>query len=292
MCRREATDLEALGPGEEQTQSVYDSRITLHLDDLDTFLCLHGGTGITDTMNLFSSFFTADFAIVSRDELNLICAGNGATPMSDQEWSRLVNNDPVEEDDSHIIQEIHLEPTVTLTRAQIQDILWNQNSTVTVVGFLNEDNWMQAQSEITITHECLNRRLVSIGVEPIDIQTLRRFTDVYLGSSHAGNVWDSIFNPPSPHEEAVVPAQAILNRGYVSSILYSRGSSATVREFFNEEDGDEPVTEVSMTMDSLNARLVSLGGRPVGDAVFREYMSYKRFVLNPEEDDEMGPVHA
>lgn len=97
-----------------------------------------------------------------------------------------------------------------------------------------------------------------------------------------------------------------LSRAAIQALLVRMGSSATATEFFNEEDGDEETLVVIMTEEGLNARLTSLGAMALNAAEFaslgREtlqitafedgsrHVAKKRVILNPEEDDELGPA--
>jgi len=64
---------------------------------------------------------------------------------------------------------------------------------------------------------------------------------------------------------------SLFTRSQIQSLLLTQGSNATVREFFNEEDGEEETLEVSMTYESLVARLKSLGARPISAKIFYSY---------------------
>ena len=75
-------------------------------------------------------------------------------------------------------------------------------------------------------------------------------------------------------------------RADIERILRRHGSTATMVEFFNEEDaapGEETLV-VTMTVESLNNRLVSLCAVP---ASFEEVMK-ERLILNPEDDPILG----
>ena len=54
-----------------------------------------------------------------------------------------------------------------------------------------------------------------------------------------------------------------LSREDIQRLLLRNGSNATMEEFFNEEDGEEQTLVVTMTLESLNARFLSLGAAPV-----------------------------
>ena len=66
--------------------------------------------------------------------------------------------------------------------------------------------------------------------------------------------------------------QAMVLRCELLQLLQRQGSRATVAEFFNEEDGqDEHTNMVTMTYESLNARLRSLKARPLSAEEFEAF---------------------
>jgi hypothetical protein len=81
-------------------------------------------------------------------------------------------------------------------------------------------------------------------------------------------------------------AKFTFRRGDIERLLRHLGSTATMVEFFNEEDaapGEETLV-VTMTIESLNNRLVSLGAaRASFDDAVKE-----RLILNPEDDPLLG----
>jgi hypothetical protein len=70
-------------------------------------------------------------------------------------------------------------------------------------------------------------------------------------------------------------------RAQVENFLRAMGSSCTVTEFFNEEDGEEETLVVTMTHASLEARLSSMVGREV------ENKGPASVILNPEDELEL-----
>jgi len=51
----------------------------------------------------------------------------------------------------------------------------------------------------------------------------------------------------------------LYTRLQIQTLLLVHRCKATVKEFFNEEDGEEEIHEILMTQESLAARLKSLG---------------------------------
>jgi hypothetical protein len=80
------------------------------------------------------------------------------------------------------------------------------------------------------------------------------------------------------HEEE---PRLTFTRAQIEAFLRAMGSSCTVTEFFNEEDGEEETLVVSMTHSSLEARLSSILGRRV------EYKGTAHVNLNPEDQLEI-----
>ena len=104
------------------------------------------------------------------------------------------------------------------------------------------------------------------------------------------------------------PHRFTFRRADIQRLLQAHGSTATMEEFFNEEEGEEETLVVSMTLESLNNRFASLGATPVAfmeatiavATVNRETLQITRFVdgshdvvvqrrmiLNPEDELEL-----
>jgi len=110
MCRKEMSELEDLAPiadeedemdeedeedeeEEDEDASMSDEATMFFVrDELDELLRSLGGVGVTATMGFFQSFpedeELAPVATLSRTEIDFICAGNGASIISDEEWNR------------------------------------------------------------------------------------------------------------------------------------------------------------------------------------------------------------
>ena len=99
-----------------------------------------------------------------------------------------------------------------------------------------------------------------------------------------------------------------LRRADIESLLQTHGSTATMEEFFNEEDGEEETLVITMTLESLNNRFASLGATPVTfmeatiavSTIHREtlhitsfpdgthdVMVRQRVIINPEDEPEL-----
>ena len=63
---------------------------------------------------------------------------------------------------------------------------------------------------------------------------------------------------PGPFD-AGEPHRFSFRRADIQRLLQAHGSTATMEEFFNEEDGEEETLVVTMTLESLNNRFASLG---------------------------------
>jgi hypothetical protein len=59
-----------------------------------------------------------------------------------------------------------------------------------------------------------------------------------------------------------------LTRAMIQELLQSRGSKATTTEFLNEEDGQDYTESITISYESLNARLKSLGAHPISQKFF------------------------
>jgi hypothetical protein len=107
MCRKEMSEIEDLAPiGEEESEEEdddeeddeddeedEDEQAMLFLrEELDELLRSLGGVGVTATMDFFQGFPEEEHlepvATLTRTDIDLICAGNGASMISDEEWDR------------------------------------------------------------------------------------------------------------------------------------------------------------------------------------------------------------
>lgn len=116
MCRKEMSEIEDLAPiGEEDEEESEDEedeeedeeeQIMLFMrEELDQLLRSLGGVGVTATMDFFQGFpeeqHLEPVATLTRIDIDLICAGNGASMISDEEWDRryLIQREKLDEDE-------------------------------------------------------------------------------------------------------------------------------------------------------------------------------------------------
>jgi len=109
LCRNEVSELEDLAPisedeeeemdeedeeEEEDEDDAMDEGATMFFlrGELDELLRSLGGVGVTPTMGFFQSFPDDEglqpVATLTRTDIDFLCAGNGASMMSDEEWER------------------------------------------------------------------------------------------------------------------------------------------------------------------------------------------------------------
>jgi hypothetical protein len=138
---------------------------------------------------------------------------------------------------------------VTITRYEFARIMAEQGGTA-----LTDESWIQLMSTFPVGDDLFGVAPM-LGFEP--------------EAEHVPGPFDIV-------EEPVEEPRFTFTRAQIENFLRAMGSSCTVTEFFNEEDGEEETLVVTMTHASLEARLSSIVGREV------EVKSVGSVVLNPE----------
>ena len=147
---------------------------------------------------------------------------------------------------------------VTITRYEFARIMAEQGGTA-----LTDESWNQIMAMFPAGVDYL----AEVPIED------------YLAEVPMIGLEQEAVHVPGPFDVEEEP-RFTLTRAQIENFLRAMGSSCTVTEFFNEEDGEEETLVVTMTHASLEARLSSIVGREV------EVKTSSRVVLNPE--DEVG----
>ena len=135
---------------------------------------------------------------------------------------------------------------VTITRYEFARIIAEQGGTA-----LTDESWNQMMAMFPAGEDYL-AEVPMLGLEP--------------EAEHVPGPFDVVAEP-----------RLTFTRAQIADFLRAMGSSCTVTEFFNEEDGEEETLVVSMTHASLEARFSSILGVPV------EFKGPSH-VLNPEDE--------
>ena len=152
---------------------------------------------------------------------------------------------------------------VTITRYEFARIMAEQGATA-----LTDESWNQLMSLFPAGEDDVLSAIVAAEVAP----TLS-FGHWEPEAVHVPGPFDIVDEPEEP--------RLTFTRAQIENFLRAMGSSCTVTEFFNEEDGEEETLVVTMTHASLEARLSSILGREV------EIKTPSRVVLNPEDELEI-----
>ena len=228
MCRTSATEWERVRDDEELGGEEVGGEEEAGFDDggliritrvaMEGLLRNQGGIGVTAGVEAELAFDVYGEATTTRYEFARIMAEQGATALTDESWSQLMNMFPAGDD----------EVLSAIVAAE-------------AVPTLSVGHW-----------------------EPEAV--------------HVPGPFDIVEEPEEP--------RLTFTRAQIENFLRAMGSSSTVTEFFNEEDGEEETLVVSMTRASVEARFSSILGRPVeykrGLFLGREFV-----VLNPEDELEI-----
>lgn len=149
---------------------------------------------------------------------------------------------------------------VTITRYEFARIMAEQGATA-----LTDESWSQLMSIYPAGEYEVLSAIVAAEAAP----TLS-FEHWEPEAVHVPGPFDIVDEPEEP--------RLTFTRAQIENFLRTMGSSCTVTEFFNEEEGEVETLVVTMTHASLEARLSSILGREV------EIKTPSRVVLNPEDE--------
>ena len=178
---------------------------------------------------------------------------------------------------------------IRITRVAMEGLLRSQGGLGVTAGVETELAF-DIYGEVTITRYEFARIMAEQGATALTdeswIQLMATFPagDDLFGEAAVGGWEPEAVHVPGPFdivEEPVEEPRFTLTRAQIENFLRAMGSSCTVTEFFNEEDGEEETLVVTMTHSSLEARLSSIVGREV------EIKTPSHLILNPEDEQEI-----
>ena len=202
MCRAPATEWERVRDREEVGGEEVGGEEEAGFDDggliritrvaMEGLLRNQGGIGVTAGVEAELAFDVYGEATTTRYEFARIMAEQGATALTDESWSQLMNMFPAGEDLFRVApmtgwepEAVHVpgpfdiveepdEPRLTFTRAQIENFLRAMGSSSTVTEFFNEEDGEEETLVVTMTHASLEARLSSMVGREVEIKTPSR----------------------------------------------------------------------------------------------------------------------
>jgi len=191
-----------------------------------------------------------------------------------------------EECEKSLMQEFDDGGLIRITRVAMEGLLRSQGG-IGVTAGVEAELAFDIYGEVTITRYEFARIMAEQGATALtDESWIQLMCTFPAGDDLFGEAeWEpEAAHVPAPFhivEEPVEEPRFTLTRAQIENFLRAMGSSCTVTEFFNEEDGEEETLVVTMTHSSLAARLSSIVGREV------EVKTSSRVVLNPEDEEEI-----
>jgi len=206
------------------------------------------------------------------------------TPATEWEWERV--REPEEAGDQEDEAGFDDGGLIRITRVAMEGLLRSQGGLGVTAGVETELAF-DIYGEVTITRYEFARIMAEQGATALTdeswIQLMTTFPagDDLFGEAAVGGWEPEAVHVPGPFdivEEPVEEPRFTLTRAQIEKFLRAMGSSCTVTEFFNEENGEEETLVVTMTHSSLEARLSSIVGREV------EIKTPSHLILNPEDE--------
>lgn len=315
MCRKKATELEDCAieeesedDEEEEDVHVHGGVIQISRIGMDYVLRQRGGLGVTAGVEAEVGFDVGGEVIITRHEFERVAGEQGVGPFSDAQWIQLTAIYPAEDDDDVIVSR-----ALALAAPE-----WVHPVGSLYAAALTEDAAAHATLVRARSHDC-PLEFFEPGVIPptysmadgvmCDLCASPQITTHFYHCaacefdicSECFRPWEEdVVHAPGPFDFVEEPPRFTLRRADIQRLLQTHGSTASMEEFFNEEDGEEETLVVTMTLESLNNRFTSLGATPVTleELVSREALQItafadgtrgviikqQRIILNPEED--------
>jgi hypothetical protein len=200
------------------------------------------------------------------------------------EWEQVHERDQEEseEDEQEAFDDGGL---IRITRVAMEGILRNQGG-IGVTAGVEASLPFDQHGEVDITRYEFARIMEEQGATALTDESWSQLMTMFPAGDISFSVeeWElESVHVPGPFDIVEGPEEPRLTftRAQVENFLRAMGSSCTVTEFFNEEDGEEETLVVTMTHASLAARLSSIVGREV------EYKGPARAIINPEDELEV-----
>jgi len=170
---------------------------------------------------------------------------------------------------------------IRITRVAMEGLLQSQGG-IGVTAGVEAELPFDMNGEVTITRYEFARIMAEQGATALTDESWTQLMCTFPAGDELFGVAEM---PPEavqvPLVEPEEEPRLTFTRAQVENFLRAMGSSCTVTEFFNEEDGEEETLVVTMTHASLAARLSSIVGREVEDPARRS------LILNPEDELEV-----
>ena len=170
---------------------------------------------------------------------------------------------------------------IRITRVAMEGLLQSQGG-IGVTAGVEAELPFDMNGEVTITRYEFARIMAEQGATALTDESWTQLMCTFPAGDELFGVAEM---PPEavqvPLVEPEEEPRLTFTRAQVENFLRAMGSSCTVTEFFNEEDGEEETLVVTMTHASLAARLSSIVGREVEDPARRS------LILNPEDEAEV-----
>jgi hypothetical protein len=172
---------------------------------------------------------------------------------------------------------------IRITRVAMEGILRSQGGLGVTAG-VEAELAFDVYGEVTITRYEFARIMAEQGGTALTDESWNQMMAMFpAGVDYFAEVPMLGLEPEAEHVpgpfDIVAEPRLTFTRAQIADFLRAMGSSCTVTEFFNEEDGEEETLVVSMTHASLEARFSSILGVPV------EFKGPSH-VLNPEDEFE------
>jgi hypothetical protein len=204
------------------------------------------------------------------------------------EWERVRHDEEVGEEEVGEEEAGHEEQVefddgglIRITRVAMECLLRNQGGLGVTAG-VEAELAFDVYGEVTITRYEFARIMAEQGATALTDESWNQLMNMFPAGEVVFGVaeWEpEAVHVPAPFHLVEGPedeTRLTLTRAQIGNFLRNMGSSCTVTEFFNEEDGEEETLVVTMTHASLEARLSSMLGVQV------EVKSVGSVVLNPE----------
>lgn len=172
---------------------------------------------------------------------------------------------------------------IRITRVAMEGLLRSQGG-IGVTAGVEAELAFDLYGEVTLTRYEFARIMAEQGATALTDESWIQLMCTFPAGDDLFGWEQEVVHVPGPFdivEEAVEEPRVTFTRAQIENFLRAMGSSSTVTEFFNEEDGEEETLVVTMTHASLEARLSSMVGREV------EYKGPAHVILNPEDELEL-----
>ena len=270
MCRKVAEPLERIGGSAPANEQV----AILTREEFENLLRAKGGVGTKIFTNLlgFDSIPSAErgsrawfesVIVLTRKELDTICGGNGAAPLSDDEWAELSDYPYSSESGRGGWIRVDRETLDMLLKTSGGEGVSHEHSMFKYnVRFDYNDSVPMPRRTFDAILELQGSSMASDAQWNTIMTTF--YNDMSRPTPKASDfdwaAYDEIGSPFKwrKYKKAIPdpdPNRLTMTREQIADLLERLGSPGTVEEFFDEEDWMEQTLVTTTTLDELNARL-------------------------------------